>query len=67
MHHLKSLFRQYAPIRRQDGRLADPVRQHAAIVEDLHEISPKKFGEASEPSRFYVLYDQDIRLGKESR
>ena len=28
------------------------------IVEDLHEVYPHEFSETSEPSRFYVLYDQ---------
>jgi hypothetical protein len=42
-----------------DGVLDDAVWQHAAIVEDLHEVSPNEFTETSEPSKFMVLYDQD--------
>lgn len=42
-----------------DGWLDEPVWQQAAIVEDLHEVSPNEFDEPSEPSRFYVLYGDD--------
>ena len=42
-----------------DGVLDDPVWQQAAIVEDLHEITPNEFTETSQPSRFSVLYDDD--------
>jgi hypothetical protein len=42
-----------------DGRLDDSVWQQAAIVEDLHEVSPNEFTETSEPSKFFILYDQD--------
>lgn len=42
-----------------DGRLDDLVWRQAAVVEDLHEVSPDEFSETSEPSRFYVLYDRD--------
>jgi Carbohydrate family 9 binding domain-like/Domain of unknown function (DUF5916) len=42
-----------------DGVLDDVVWQKAAIVEDLHEVSPNEFSETSEPSKYYVLYDQN--------
>ena len=42
-----------------DGVLDDAVWQKAAIVEDLHEVTPNEFTATSEPSRYYVLYDQD--------
>lgn len=42
-----------------DGRLDDAVWQQAAIVADLHEEIPNEFTETSEPSRFFILYDQN--------
>jgi hypothetical protein len=42
-----------------DGVLDDLVWQQAAIVEELHEVSPNEFSETSEPSKFMVLYDKD--------
>jgi hypothetical protein len=42
-----------------DGVLDDAVWQKAAVVEDLHEVSPNEFSETSEPSRYFVLYDQN--------
>jgi hypothetical protein len=42
-----------------DGLIDDEVWQQAAIVEDLHEVTPNEFSEVSQPSRFLVLYDQD--------
>ena len=42
-----------------DGVLDDAVWQKAAVVEDLHEITPNEFSETSEPSRYFVLYDQN--------
>jgi hypothetical protein len=41
-----------------DGDLGDPIWQQATIVEDLHEVSPDEFSATSEPSQFYILYDQ---------
>ncbi|MFQ6006499.1 MAG: DUF5916 domain-containing protein [Woeseia sp.] len=42
-----------------DGDLSDPEWQRAAFVDDLHEVSPDEYSETSEPSRFYVLYDEN--------
>jgi hypothetical protein len=42
-----------------DGVLDDAVWQKAVTVEDLHEVSPNEFTATSEPSRYYVLYDQN--------
>lgn len=42
-----------------DGVLDDVVWQKAAIVEDLHEVTPNEFSETSEPSKYFVLYDQN--------
>ncbi|MGH8130130.1 MAG: DUF5916 domain-containing protein [Steroidobacteraceae bacterium] len=42
-----------------DGRLDDPVWQHAAVVEDLHVVVPEEYAEPSERSRIYVAYDED--------
>ncbi|MFQ5548262.1 MAG: DUF5916 domain-containing protein [Woeseia sp.] len=39
--------------------MSDPEWQRAAFVDDLHEVSPDEFSETSEPSRFYVLYDDN--------
>lgn len=41
-----------------DGRLDDPVWQQAAIVDDLHEVTPVEYSGTAERSRFYVLYDR---------
>ena len=38
-----------------DGILDDAVWQQAAIVQDLHEVSPNEFEEASQHSTFMVL------------
>ena len=42
-----------------DGVLDDAVWQKAAVVEDLHEVTPNEFSETSEPSKYFVLYDQN--------
>ncbi len=42
-----------------DGVLDDAVWQEAAIVEDLHEVTPNEFSATSEPSKFFVLHDQN--------
>ena len=42
-----------------DGNLDESAWQQAAIVEDLHEVVPNEFTETSEPSAFFILYDQN--------
>jgi len=49
-----------------DGRLDEPLWQRAAIVSDLHEVSPNEYDEPSEDSRFYVIYGKDaLYIGAE--
>lgn len=42
-----------------DGRLDDPVWQHAAIVDDLHMVVPDEYASPSETSEIRVLYGKD--------
>ena len=42
-----------------DGRLDEAVWQRATIIEDLHQVRPTEYIEPSEPTRVYVLYDED--------
>ena len=42
-----------------DGRLDDPVWEHAAVVEDLHVVVSDAYAQPSERSRIYVMYDDD--------
>jgi len=43
-----------------DGRLDEPVWLDAALVEDLHQYRPSESAKPSEPTRFYLLYDDDF-------
>lgn len=43
-----------------DGRLDDIVWSDAALVEDLHQYRPSESAKPSEPTRFYLLYDDDF-------
>lgn len=42
-----------------DGRLDEPLWQRAVSITDLHEVSPDEYDEASEESRFLVIYGKD--------
>ena len=42
-----------------DGHLDEPLWQLATVIDDMHEIRPNEFGEPSEETRFYVIYDDD--------
>ena len=42
-----------------DGVLEDEVWARAVLTEDLHQMDPIEYSEASEKSQIYVLYDQD--------
>jgi len=42
-----------------DGHLDEPLWQRATVIDDMHEIRPNEFGEPSEETRFYVIYDDD--------
>jgi len=42
-----------------DGRLDEDVWSQAAIVDDLHEVEPTEYAEASEYTRVYLLYTED--------
>jgi len=42
-----------------DGHLDEALWQQASVIDDMHEIRPNEFGEASEVTRFYVIYGDD--------
>ena len=42
-----------------DGLLDDDVWSRAAIVEDFHQVQPNEFAEPSEPTKVYLLYDDN--------
>lgn len=42
-----------------DGHLNEPIWQGAAVVDDLHEVSPNEYAPPSEKTRFYVIYTAD--------
>jgi hypothetical protein len=42
-----------------DGVLDEELWQRAAVVDDMHEVLPNEHGEASEDTRFYVIYGDD--------
>lgn len=49
-----------------DGILDEALWQNAAIVEDLHEVSPNEYEGPSEDSKFYVIYGKDaLYIGAE--
>lgn len=42
-----------------DGFLDERLWQRASLIDDMHEIRPNEYGEASEVTRFYVIYGDD--------
>ena len=52
---IKAVFTDHAP--RLDGLLDEPFWRSAAVVDDLHEVSPDEFAEPSERTRFLVAHD----------
>ena len=42
-----------------DGILDDPAWKNAVVIDDLHQISPREYTEASERTEFLLLYDVD--------
>ncbi len=42
-----------------DGDLGDAVWAQAAVVDDLHQVSPTEYAEPNERTVVYVLYDDD--------
>ncbi len=42
-----------------DGSLDDPAWQNAALIDDLHQVNPVEYGEPSERTEIYLLYDDD--------
>lgn len=42
-----------------DGKLDEALWRDAAMVEDMHEVRPDEFAEASEVTRFFVIYGED--------
>lgn len=42
-----------------DGRLDEPLWSRAAVVNDLYQLEPVEFGEPSELTDVYVLYDDE--------
>lgn len=49
-----------------DGRLDEPLWRRAAVVDELHEVSPNEFDSPSEETRFYVIYGRDaLYIGAE--
>ena len=49
-----------------DGKLDETLWATAAIVRDLHEVSPNEYEEPSEETVFYVVYGKDaLYIGAE--
>ena len=42
-----------------DGRIDDAVWQNAAVIEDLHQVTPVEYGEPTERTVIYLLYDSE--------
>ena len=42
-----------------DGRIDDAVWQNATVIEDLHQVTPVEYGEPTERTVIYLLYDSD--------
>lgn len=42
-----------------DGVLEEGIWSRAAVIEDLHQLDPIEYSEASQKSSVYVLYDDD--------
>jgi len=42
-----------------DGVLDDAVWQNAAVIDDLHQVSPVEYAEPFERTEIYLLYDDD--------
>jgi hypothetical protein len=43
-----------------DGRLDEAVWSRAAVVDDMHQILPTEYGDPSEATIVYLLYDQNF-------
>ena len=43
-----------------DGSLDDPAWKDAALIDDLHQYRPTESAEPGEPTRFYLMYDDDF-------
>ena len=42
-----------------DGKIDDEVWFRAQVIEDLHQVNPNEYGEPSERTQVYLLYDRD--------
>ena len=42
-----------------DGVLAAEIWSQASVTEDLHQLDPIEYSEATQKSTIYVLYDDD--------
>ncbi len=42
-----------------DGSLDDPAWQSASLIDNLHQVNPVEYGEPSERTEIYLLYDDD--------
>ena len=42
-----------------DGRIDDAVWQNATVIEDLHQVTPVEYGEPTERTIVYLLYDSE--------
>lgn len=42
-----------------DGVLDDPVWASAVVVDDFHQVNPQEYGEPSEKTEVYLLFDAD--------
>ncbi len=42
-----------------DGVLDDPIWQEARMITDFHQVQPVDHGEPSEPSVYYIAYDNN--------
>ena len=42
-----------------DGVLDEDAWRNAAMIDDLHQIQPNEYAEASQPTAVYLLYDDD--------
>ena len=42
-----------------DGVLDEEVWQHAALIDDLHQMQPNEYAEPSQPTQIYLFYDDN--------
>ena len=42
-----------------DGRIDDAVWQNATVIEDLHQVTPVEYGEPTERTIIYLLYESE--------